>query len=150
MLEALVRRLLLVVVTVGLVSVAGASDEPSAGAKGMAGAKGTFEFKPDDWMDGAEEGETPLVSVDVGAFNPLLGLSYRDIAAAMVGVTQGGTKCDTYASCQALIDDGEDIDYDGASGPGEWVSQGEPAAGTYDVWEFRDGLLVTLDIVEVG
>jgi hypothetical protein len=30
------------------------------------------------------------------------------------------------------------------------VSQGEPAAGTYDVWEFRDGEVVTLDIVEVG
>jgi branched-chain amino acid transport system substrate-binding protein len=73
-----------------------------------------------------------------------------DIAEAMVGVTQGGAKCDTYASCKELLDDGEDIDYDGASGPGEWVSQGEPAAGTYDVWEFRDGEVVTLDIVEVG
>jgi branched-chain amino acid transport system substrate-binding protein len=73
-----------------------------------------------------------------------------EIAGAMVGITQGGTKCDTYASCKALLDDDEDIDYDGASGPGEWVSQGEPAAGTYDVWEFRDGEVVTLDIVEVG
>jgi branched-chain amino acid transport system substrate-binding protein len=73
-----------------------------------------------------------------------------DIAEAMVGVTQGGAKCDTFASCKTLLDDDEDIDYDGASGPGEWVSQGEPAAGTYDVWEFRDGEVVTLDIVEVG
>ena len=68
----------------------------------------------------------------------------------MVGVTQGGTKCDTYASCKALLDDDTDIDYDGASGPGEWVPEGEPAAGTYDVWEFRDGEVVTLDIVNVG
>ncbi|MDH3398170.1 MAG: ABC transporter substrate-binding protein [Acidimicrobiia bacterium] len=73
-----------------------------------------------------------------------------DIAAAMVGVTQDGSKCDTYASCKTLIDDGEDIDYDGASGPGEWVAQGEPAAGTYDVWEFRDGEVNTLDTVDVG
>ena len=73
-----------------------------------------------------------------------------EIAAAMVGITGGGTKCDSYSSCQALLDDGEDIDYEGASGPGEWVPEGEPAAGTYDIWEFRDGEVVTLDIVDVG
>ena len=30
-----------------------ADGEPSPGAKGMAGAAGTFEFKPDDWISGA-------------------------------------------------------------------------------------------------
>ena len=34
------------------VSIANASSEPSSGAKGMPGAKGTFEFKPTDWMEG--------------------------------------------------------------------------------------------------
>ena len=34
-------------------SVATASDEPSSGAQGMAGAEGTFEFKPGDWRQGA-------------------------------------------------------------------------------------------------
>ncbi len=29
-----------------------ASGAPSAGAEGMAGAVGTFDFKPDDWMEG--------------------------------------------------------------------------------------------------
>lgn len=29
-----------------------ASDDPSSGAKGMAGATGTIEFKPDDWQEG--------------------------------------------------------------------------------------------------
>ncbi len=33
-------------------SLVSASGEPSAGAKGMPGAMGTFEFKPDDWMEG--------------------------------------------------------------------------------------------------
>ena len=33
-------------------SLVSASDGPSAGAKGMAGAKGTFEFKPSDWKEG--------------------------------------------------------------------------------------------------
>ena len=31
--------------------VANATGEPSSGAKGMSGAMGTFEFKPDDWME---------------------------------------------------------------------------------------------------
>lgn len=33
-------------------SAAKASDEPSTGATGMPGAKGTFEFKPEDWIQG--------------------------------------------------------------------------------------------------
>ena len=33
-------------------SMANAASEPSSGAKGMPGAKGTFEFKPTDWMEG--------------------------------------------------------------------------------------------------
>ena len=34
------------------ISGADASGEPSAGAEGMVGSEGTFEFKPDDWMEG--------------------------------------------------------------------------------------------------
>jgi hypothetical protein len=35
------------------ISVATAEGEPSVGAKGMAGAEGTFSFKPLDWTPGA-------------------------------------------------------------------------------------------------
>ena len=35
-----------------MASVANAAGGPLAGAKGMPGAKGTFEFKPEDWMQG--------------------------------------------------------------------------------------------------
>jgi hypothetical protein len=34
-------------------SLVNATGEPSAGAKGMPGAVGTFEFKPTDWIEGA-------------------------------------------------------------------------------------------------
>jgi len=54
MLNALVRNLVMASIALAVASVASAEHEPSAGAKGMPGAKGTFEFKPDDWMDGAE------------------------------------------------------------------------------------------------
>ena len=39
---------------IAMLSIAGvhASGKPSAGAEGMAGAMGTFDFKPQDWMEG--------------------------------------------------------------------------------------------------
>lgn len=54
MLIKFVGKVLLVSTALAMVSIANAGHEPSAGAKGMPGAKGTFEFKPDDWLDGAE------------------------------------------------------------------------------------------------
>ena len=57
------------------------------------------------------------------------------IQAAFNDVTRGGTKCATYAECSALVADGDDIDYDGASGPLDFVDAGEPAKGVYDVFE---------------
>ena len=46
------RAAVLVLVILVSISEAYASDKPSAGAEGMAGAEGTFAFKPDDWMEG--------------------------------------------------------------------------------------------------
>ncbi len=72
------------------------------------------------------------------------------IAQEMVGVTRDGEKCTEFAACIELIEAGTDIDFDGASSSGEWVPEGEPAAGTYEVWEFRDGEIGTLSTVDVG
>jgi branched-chain amino acid transport system substrate-binding protein len=51
----------------------------------------------------------------------------------IVGVTSGGTKCELFEDCMALVEAGEDIDYDGASGPLEFLPSGEPGTGTYDI-----------------
>jgi ABC-type branched-subunit amino acid transport system substrate-binding protein len=72
------------------------------------------------------------------------------ISQEMVGVTKDGEKCSDVQTCLDLIAEGTDIDYDGASGAGEWVPEGEPAAGTYEVWEFRDGEVQTLSTVDVS
>lgn len=48
----LTLMLALCIAMLSVASAVGASGEPSSGAKGMAGAKGTFEFKPEDWMEG--------------------------------------------------------------------------------------------------
>ena len=64
-----------------------------------------------------------------------------DIAAAMVDVTRGGEKCSTFADCAAIIDGGGDADYDGASGPLDFLDVGEPSIGSYDIYEYdADGL----------
>jgi len=56
-----------------------------------------------------------------------------DLAAAINDVTRGGEKCSSYATCHALLQTGADIDYDGASGPLDFVDAGEPGAGAYEI-----------------
>ena len=68
----------------------------------------------------------------------------------MINVTSGGTKCSTYEECSALVADGEDIDYDGASGPLEFTDAGEPSGGVYDVFTYdAEGVAQTDTQVEV-
>ena len=68
-----------------------------------------------------------------------------DFVKHMDDVTIGGTTCTTYADCKKLIDAGTDINYDGASGPLDFTSVGEPSVGTYDVWKFDNkGQVTTL------
>jgi hypothetical protein len=52
MLKRIMLTCVLCVTVAAAVNLARASDDPSDGAKGMPGAKGTFEFKPADWQEG--------------------------------------------------------------------------------------------------
>jgi ABC-type branched-subunit amino acid transport system substrate-binding protein len=61
------------------------------------------------------------------------------IGANIVDVTLGGTKCTTFEECKTLLEDGEDIDYDGKSGPADMTDTGSLAAGTYGVYEYGAG-----------
>jgi branched-chain amino acid transport system substrate-binding protein len=58
------------------------------------------------------------------------------IRAKMLEVSSGGTKCQNFAECSALLKQGKDIDYSGASGPVDLTSEHEPANGVYDVWQY--------------
>ncbi|MCJ7725028.1 MAG: ABC transporter substrate-binding protein, partial [Acidimicrobiia bacterium] len=74
----------------------------------------------------------------------------KAIAAAFNDVTRGGEKCSSYATCHALIMAGTDIDYDGASGPLDFVDAGEPGAGTYDKFEYdAEGNAITFETVDI-
>jgi branched-chain amino acid transport system substrate-binding protein len=61
------------------------------------------------------------------------GTTIRDNLQA---VSAGGTKCYTFAECKALLADGEDIDYDGVSGPIEFDSFGDPSVATMGIYEY--------------
>lgn len=68
----------------------------------------------------------------------------------VAAVTREGTTCTTFSECLGLLESGDDIDYDGASGPLEFSDAGEPTVGTYEVWEVtEDGSFETLDRVTI-
>jgi ABC-type branched-subunit amino acid transport system substrate-binding protein len=47
------------------------------------------------------------------------------------------------------LEAGQDIDYEGASGPIDMNEQGDPAAGVYDVYEFKSDKLDLIDQISV-
>jgi branched-chain amino acid transport system substrate-binding protein len=62
----------------------------------------------------------------------------------IVGVTRDGTSCRMLAECQSLVADGQDIDYDGASGSLESIPAGEPAAIEVDTFDEQGRLIVVI------
>ncbi len=73
----------------------------------------------------------------------------NDFKSEVVNVTRDGEKCTTFADCKKLLDDGQDIDYDGASGPLDFVDAGEPGVATIEVYSYDDaGKLVSLETRE--
>lgn len=72
-----------------------------------------------------------------------------DMAAELVGLSKDGEKCTTFEDCVSLLEDGEDIDYDGVSGPIEFSDAGDPQTATIGVFQYGpDNTLSPLDYVE--
>ena len=72
-----------------------------------------------------------------------------ELIAVVPDITRGGQKCTTYGECAALLADGVDIDYDGASGPVELDEVGDTTVGRYAVAKVRGGTLEVVDIEDV-
>lgn len=64
-----------------------------------------------------------------------------DFNEEIENVTGGGTACSSFEECAGLLEDGEDIDYEGASGPLE-ISRPDPTFGRYAVGQFQGDELV--------
>ncbi|MCW2666756.1 MAG: amino acid transporter substrate-binding protein [Frankiales bacterium] len=62
--------------------------------------------------------------------------SGKDIAAKLVEVTTGGTKCTTITACLEAARAGTDFDYDGVSGPIEFNAKGDPTQASIGVYTF--------------
>jgi branched-chain amino acid transport system substrate-binding protein len=60
------------------------------------------------------------------------------VAANINGVTRDGTECTTFEECKQLVADGEDIDYNGPSGPQEFSQPGEPSAASFLIQTYGD------------
>lgn len=59
-----------------------------------------------------------------------------------------GETCSLFADCMAILENGGEIDYDGASGPLDFQDNGQPGAGSYDLVEYAaDGTRTTFDQV---
>jgi len=91
--------------------------------------KDTFNY-------GAESYDAAIV---IALATEAAGTDGIDMAKQINQVTRNGTKCKTYAECDALIKGGtKDIDYDGVSGPMEFSGNGEPTVASYGVLEFNN------------
>jgi ABC-type branched-subunit amino acid transport system substrate-binding protein len=62
--------------------------------------------------------------------------SGESIASELVNVSKGGTKCTAFAECKELLAAGDDIDYDGMSGPVEFSDAGDPTEATIGIYEY--------------
>jgi branched-chain amino acid transport system substrate-binding protein len=54
----------------------------------------------------------------------------------MIAVSKNGSLCDNYATCLPLLKQGQNINYNGASGPVDLNNDHEPSNGVYDVWAY--------------
>ena len=54
-------------------------------------------------------------------------------------VSEGGTKCESFADCAKLIADGTDIDYDGISGPITFDKNGDPTEAYVSIYKYSTG-----------
>ncbi|MDQ0822175.1 branched-chain amino acid transport system substrate-binding protein [Arthrobacter sp. V4I6] len=61
-----------------------------------------------------------------------------DIAAQLKGVSEGGEKCNTFPSCVTLLRNGQDVDYDGQSGPITFSDAGDPTEAYIGIYEYQD------------
>jgi branched-chain amino acid transport system substrate-binding protein len=83
-----------------------------------------------------------LASLAAGSIDP------GDFVVEMQTVTNGGTECISYEECAAILADGGDINYQGASGVVDLNEAGEVTAGTYDIYTYdAEGSAVTEDTV---
>ena len=64
------------------------------------------------------------------------------------GITRDGEVCTTFADCVTLLEAGEDIDYDGVSGPLTFAGNGEPIVASYGLMQMGDNNRIDIGLTE--
>ena len=120
----------------------------TAGAlEGMRGTTPLPESVPDEFRSRVEEIDPEIDDINYAAESydavivvtlaaQIAGSDGIEYASEINGVTKDGEKCTSYQDCLELVEAGTDIDYDGVSGPLEFLGNGEPQQGTYGLLEF--------------
>ncbi len=124
------------------------SDVPDGALAGFAGTTPAGELTPEfferlcsvdpnleDLNYGPETYDAVMI---VALAAEVAGTDGIEYASEINGVTRDGTKCLTFAECKELIAAGENIDYDGASGPLEFDGNGEPLIASYGLFKMSD------------
>ena len=60
------------------------------------------------------------------------------IGAELINVSGEGTQCSTFKECAELLADGEDIDYEGVSGPIDFDEKGDPGQASFGILQFNE------------
>ena len=68
------------------------------------------------------------------------------IGGTLADVTREGEKCTTFEQCKTLLEDGEDIDYDGISGPIEMSDKGDPTSAVVGIYTYGPDNKLTAEV----
>jgi branched-chain amino acid transport system substrate-binding protein len=79
---------------------------------------------------------TTLIALAALAGGATDGQTIRD---NLQDVSTGGTECESFADCAELLADGEDIDYNGVSGPIEWDDNGDETEAFVSIFQYSAG-----------
>jgi branched-chain amino acid transport system substrate-binding protein len=75
------------------------------------------------------------------------GTSIRD---HLKDVSEGGTKCKSFAECAKLVKQGKDIDYDGQSGPVTFDANGDPSQAYISIYKYGKGNATAWETQQFG
>jgi ABC-type branched-subunit amino acid transport system substrate-binding protein len=62
----------------------------------------------------------------------------KAIGSELINISRDGTVCTEYSQCVDLIEQGEDIDYDGVSGPCDLNDTGSPSKATIGIFKYAN------------
>jgi branched-chain amino acid transport system substrate-binding protein len=72
------------------------------------------------------------------------------ISKNLQAVSEGGTKCKSFADCAKLLKQGKDIDYDGQSGPVTFDKNGDPSQAYISIYKYGKGNTRTWETQQFG